>query len=57
MFQDSLRMNIHDTARTAKLLVRTTIVYSSNAVLSQCRGAHDARLDRDVQVRLGEDGL
>jgi len=25
--------------------------------LSQCRGAHDARLDRDVQVRLGEDGL
>ncbi len=43
-----LRMNIHDTARTAKLLVRTAIVHSSNAVLSQCRGAHDARLDRDV---------
>lgn len=47
-------MNVQHTARTAEPLVPATKVHSPNTVLAQHAGAHDARLDGDVQVRVPE---
>lgn len=47
-------MHVHDTATATESLVRTTKVNSADAELTQRRRAHDARFDRDVEVRLSQ---
>lgn len=47
-------MNLQNAARAPKALIRGPIVDAADAVLPEQRGAHDARLDRDVEVALAE---
>lgn len=53
---NSLVADPHDTATPSKAIVETTKIDGTDAELAQSRGAHDARLDRDVQVGVLNDG-
>lgn len=48
-------MDVQHAASPAKALIPATEVDSSDAVLTQHRGTHDAGLDRDIEVCLAED--
>ena len=48
-------MDIQHSSCSAKPLVPAAKVNSFDAVLAQHRRTHDAGLDRDIEVRLGED--
>lgn len=51
-----LGVDIEDPSCSAKALVPASKIDGANAVLAQHRGAHDAGLDGDIEVRLVEDG-
>ena len=51
----ALGVNVQHTSCSAKPLIPAPEVDSPNSVLSQHRGAHDTRLDSDIEVRLVED--
>jgi hypothetical protein len=48
-------VHVQHTASAAESLVPAAKVDCSNAVLAEHRGAHDARLDGDIEVGLVED--
>lgn len=52
---DSLIVDIEHSARPTKFVVGGAIIHSSYAVLAQCCGAHDARLDCHIQVCVLQD--
>ena len=51
----SLRMNIQHASGPAETLIPAAEVHSSDAVLTQHRSAHDAWLNRDIEIRFFED--
>jgi hypothetical protein len=50
-------MHVHDSTTATKAIVQAAEVDCAYAVLPQCRGTHDARLDSHVEIGLAEDGL
>lgn len=50
-------VDAEDAAGTTKFIVNSPEVYLLDAQLSEERGAHDARLNRDVEDALADDGL
>lgn len=48
-------MNREDPSCAAEPVVRATIEYLSNAVLTKRRRTHDARLHSHIEIRLPED--
>jgi len=45
-------MNVHDSARSPKLVIRTSIVDCLDAILPQSRSTHHTWLDRNIEDSL-----
>lgn len=52
-----VRMDLHNTAATAKAIIQAAKVDGSNPVLTQSGGTHDTWLDRDVKIGVLENTL
>lgn len=50
-------MNLHHASASPEAVVEAAEVDGADPVLTERGGAHDARLDGDVEVGGGEDGL
>lgn len=50
-----VRVNVQDSSGATKLLVRSTEINSTDAVLTKQGRTHDARFDGDIEVCFTED--